>query len=68
MMGSSAPDVITNDVLAGATSNLWLKLTQGGGTFRVYYSLNGTTWTFIPSFAASDECHEDRCVRRERRR
>lgn len=48
--GLSAPDVIANEVLSGATSNLWLRMTQGGGTFRVYYSLNGTTWSFIPSF------------------
>ncbi len=45
-----AVDVLANDLLVGATSNLWLRMTQGGGTFRVYYSLNGTTWTFIPSF------------------
>ncbi|MBP1657708.1 MAG: hypothetical protein H6Q31_2309 [Bacteroidetes bacterium] len=48
--GYTSVDVIANEPLAGATSNLWLKMTQGGGTFRVFYSLNGTTWTFIPSF------------------
>ena len=49
--GLSQPDILANEVLTGATSNLWLKLTQGGGTFRVWYSLNGTSWTFIPSIA-----------------
>ena len=48
--GMAFPEIVTNEVLAGATSNLWLKMTQGGGTYRVYYSLNGTTWSFIPSF------------------
>ncbi len=48
--GLASPDVLANDVLTGATSNLWLRMTQGGGTFRVYYSLNGTVWSFIPSF------------------
>jgi regulation of enolase protein 1 (concanavalin A-like superfamily) len=48
--GYSSVDVIANEAIAGATSNLWLRMTQGGGTFRIYYSVNGTTWTFIPSF------------------
>lgn len=49
--GKSAPDILTNDVLVGSRSPIWLRVTQGGGRFRVWYSFDGNNFTFIPFFA-----------------
>jgi hypothetical protein len=48
--GLSQPEVIANDAITAPTSPLWLRVAQGGGRFWTYYSINGTSWTLIPSF------------------
>lgn len=48
--GLLQPEQIANDAVTAPTSPLWLRVTQGGGRFWTYYSINGTSWTLVPSF------------------
>jgi regulation of enolase protein 1 (concanavalin A-like superfamily) len=43
--GLSSPESFVNDVIPVSAPPVWLRVVQGGGQFRVYYSTNGTTWT-----------------------